>query len=106
MQRREGPVSIERQDQERLVRVTAGYAKRDLGSIMGDIDNRLRGMQMPSGFSLNYGAEFEEQQKSFRELLFCLILAVVLVYMVMASEFESLREPWLEQWNKTYNYRQ
>ena len=93
MQRREGPVSIERQDQERLVRVTAGYAKRDLGSIMGDIDNRLRGMQMPSGFSLNYGAEFEEQQKSFRELLFCLILAVVLVYMVMASEFESLRDP-------------
>ncbi len=93
MQRREGPVSIERQDQERLVRVTAGYAKRDLGSIMGDVDSRLRGMRMPSGFSLNYGAEYEEQQKSFRELLFCLILAVVLVYMVMASEFESLRDP-------------
>lgn len=93
MQRREGPVSIERQDQERLVRVTAGYAKRDMGSIMGDIDSRLSGMRMPSGFSLNYGAEFEEQQKSFRELLFCLILAVLLVYMVMAAEFESLRDP-------------
>lgn len=93
MQRREGPVSLERQDQERLVRVTAGYAKRDLGSIMRDVDERLRGMRMPSGFSLNYGAEYEEQQKSFRELLFCLILAVVLVYMVMAAEFESLRDP-------------
>ncbi len=93
MQRREGPVSLERQDQERLVRVTAGYAQRDLGSIMRDIDERLSGMRMPSGFSLNYGAEYEEQQKSFRELLFCLILAIILVYMVMAAEFESLRDP-------------
>ena len=93
MQRREGPVSIERQDQERLVRVTAGYAKRDLGSIMGDIDKRLTGMRMPAGFSINYGSEYEEQQKSFRELLFCLLLAIVLVYMVMAAEFESLRDP-------------
>jgi HAE1 family hydrophobic/amphiphilic exporter-1 len=93
MQRREGPVSIERQDQERLVQVTAGYANRDLGSIMRDIDRQLSSMPMPSGFSLNYGGEFEEQQKSFRELLFSLILAIVLVYMVMASEFESLRDP-------------
>jgi HAE1 family hydrophobic/amphiphilic exporter-1 len=93
MQRREGPVSIERQDQERLVRVTAGFANRDLGSIMGDIDQELSGMSMPTGFSLYYGGEYEEQQKSFRELLFSLILAIVLVYMVMASEFESLCDP-------------
>ncbi len=93
MQRREGPVSIERQDQERLVQVNANYANRDLGSIMRDIDTQLRGMTMPSGFSLNYGGEYEEQQKSFKELLFSLILAIVLVYMVMASEFESLRDP-------------
>ncbi len=93
MQRREGPVSIERQDQERLVQVAAGYANRDLGSIMRDIDSRLSGMTMPTGFSLNYGGEYEEQQRSFRELLFSLILAIVLVYMVMASEFESFRDP-------------
>jgi hydrophobic/amphiphilic exporter-1 (mainly G- bacteria), HAE1 family len=93
MRRREGPVSIERQDQERLVQVTAGYANRDLGSIMRDIDRQLTGMMIPAGFSLNYGGEYEEQQKSFRELLFSLILAIVLVYMVMASEFESLRDP-------------
>ncbi|MGH9838972.1 MAG: efflux RND transporter permease subunit [Blastocatellia bacterium] len=91
--RREGPVSIERQDQERLVRVTAGYANRDLGSIVRDIDQRLSQMRLPSGFSFYYGGEYEEQQQSFRELLFCLILAVVLVYMVMAAQFESLRDP-------------
>ncbi|NOT63311.1 MAG: efflux RND transporter permease subunit, partial [Acidobacteria bacterium] len=93
VQRREGPVSIERQDQERMVRVTAGYAKRDLGSIMKDIDERLRGLSMPSGFSIFYGGEYEEQQKSFKELLFALVLAIVLVYMVMAAQFESLRDP-------------
>jgi HAE1 family hydrophobic/amphiphilic exporter-1 len=93
MRRREGPVSIERQDQERLVRVMAGHANRDLGSIMRDIDTRLSALPMPTGFSLNYGGEFEEQQRAFRELLFSLILAIVLVYMVMASEFESLRDP-------------
>jgi len=93
MQRREGPLSIERQDQERIVRVTAGYAERDLGSIMADVDRALSGMSMPSGFSLNYGGEFEEQQKSFKELLFSLALAIILVYMVMAAQFESLRDP-------------
>ncbi len=93
VQRREGPVSIERQDQERMVRVTAGYAKRDLGSIMKDIDQRLSGMTLPTGFSFFYGGEYEEQQKSFRELLFALILAIVLVYMVMAAQFESFRDP-------------
>src|SRR5262245_9634298 len=93
MQRREGPVSIERQDQERLVQVTANYANRDLGSIMRDVDRQLTGMSLPTGFSLNYGGEYEEQQRSFRELLFSLILAIALVYMVMAAEFESLRDP-------------
>jgi HAE1 family hydrophobic/amphiphilic exporter-1 len=93
LQRREGPVSIERQDQERLVRVSAGYADRDLGSIMRDIDRQLSSFTLPSGFSLNYGGEYEEQQRSFKELLFSLILAIVLVYMVMAAQFESLRDP-------------
>ncbi len=93
VQRREGPVSIERQDQERLVRVSASYANRDLGSIMQDVDERLSSLPLPSGFSIYYGGEFEEQQKSFRELLFSLILAIVLVYMVMAAQFESLRDP-------------
>jgi len=93
MQRREGPVSIEREDQERMVSVSANYAGRDLGSIMQDIDERLRGLSLPMDFSLKYGGEYEEQQKSFKELVFCLILAIVLVYMVMAAQFESLRDP-------------
>ncbi len=93
MQRREGPVSIERKDQERIVTVSANIAGRDLGSVMADIDARLRELPLPRDFAIMYGGEYEEQQKAFRQLLLCLILAIVLVYMVMAAEFESLRDP-------------
>ena len=93
MERREGPVQIERKDQERVVEVRADIAGRDLGSIMTDIDAGLRNRTLPRDFSLLYGGEYEEQQEAFRGLLFCLILAVILVYMVMAAQFESLRDP-------------
>jgi HAE1 family hydrophobic/amphiphilic exporter-1 len=93
MERREGPVEIERRDQERVVTVRANIAGRDLGSIMGDVDEGLRDRTLPRDFSILYGGEYEEQQEAFRALLFCLVLAVILVYMVMAAQFESLRDP-------------
>jgi HAE1 family hydrophobic/amphiphilic exporter-1 len=93
MERREGPVSIERKDQERVVRVTANFEGRDMGSIMKDIEAGVRELPVPPEFSILFGGEYEEQQKAFRGLLFCLILAVVLVYMVMAAQFESLKDP-------------
>jgi HAE1 family hydrophobic/amphiphilic exporter-1 len=93
MERGEGPVSIERQDQERILSVTANVEGRDLGSIMGDIEAGLRELSVPTDFAIIQGGEYEEQQKSFRALLLCFILAVILVYMVMAAQFESLRDP-------------
>jgi len=93
MERTEGPVSIDRQDQERLVSVTANIEGRDLGSVMSDIATGLKELSLPSDFAILYGGEYEEQQKSFRALLLCFVLAVVLVYMVMAAQFESLRDP-------------
>jgi hydrophobic/amphiphilic exporter-1 (mainly G- bacteria), HAE1 family len=93
MERREGPVSIERKDQERLVTVSANFAGRDLGSIVKDIETGIRGISLPPDFSILFGGEYEEQQKAFRGLLFCFVLAVILVYMVMAAQFESLRDP-------------
>jgi HAE1 family hydrophobic/amphiphilic exporter-1 len=93
MERSEGPVNIERQDQERLLSVTANIEGRDLGSVMTDIETGLRELSVPSDFAILFGGEYEEQQKAFRALLFCFLLAVVLVYMVMAAQFESLRDP-------------
>jgi len=93
MERSEGPVNIDRQDQERLLSVTANLEGRDLGSVMSDIATGLKKLSLPSDFAILYGGEYEEQQKSFRALLLCFVLAVVLVYMVMAAQFESLRDP-------------
>ena len=87
------PVQIERQDQERIVTVSANISGRDLGSVLRDIRESLRAIPLPKGFSIVFGGDYEEQQKAFRELLLSLTLAVLLVYMVMASLYESLRYP-------------
>ncbi len=95
MQRQEGPISISRADQERIVGVSGAIEGRDLGSIVADLDRSLREMSLPVGYELSYGGEWEEQQEAFGELRFAAILALVLVYMVMASQFESLRDPFI-----------
>jgi len=88
-----GPVRIERKDQERIVTVSANISGRDMGSILSDIRDKIREMAIPGNFSIVFGGDYEEQEKAFRELLLSLILAVLLVYMVMASLYESVRYP-------------
>ena len=88
-----GPVFIERKDQERIIAVSANTTGRDLGSINRDIEERLQSIPVPRDFSIAFGSDYEEQQKAFRELLISIILALVLVYMVMASLYESLLDP-------------
>jgi len=90
-----GPVQIERKEQERVITVSGGIKGRDLGSITGDIREALADIKIPEGFSVEFGGEQEEMTESFRSLFFALLLAVVLVYMVMASQFESLRHPFV-----------
>jgi len=90
-----GPVRIERKEQERVITVSGGIRGRDLGSITRDIEEALVDTEMPHGFSVEFGGEQQEMAESFRSLFFALILAVVLVYMVMASQFESLRYPFV-----------
>jgi HAE1 family hydrophobic/amphiphilic exporter-1 len=90
---REGPVLIERKNQQRIVTVSAGTADRDMGSIVADIRAALAVLPMPAEFSVNFGSDVEEQEKSFQELAMSLGLALILVYMVMACQFESLRDP-------------
>lgn len=92
---RSGPVLIERKDQERIITVTGEVSGRDMGSVIADVQSRLRSVPVPSGFTIGYGGDYEEQQESFRELLFSCILALVLVYMVMACQYESLRDPFV-----------
>jgi HAE1 family hydrophobic/amphiphilic exporter-1 len=92
---RSGPVLVERKDQERIVTVRANIQGRDMGSILRDIREKLRALPIPRGFSVGFGGDFEEQQQAFSELRIGFILALLLVYMVMACLYESLRDPFV-----------
>ncbi len=88
-----GPVLIERKNQQRLVTVTANIAGRDLGSVAADVQGRLKQIARPMGYDLIVAGNYEAQQESFNELMTSLILALLLVYMVLACQYESLRNP-------------
>ncbi|MFH1214689.1 MAG: efflux RND transporter permease subunit [Candidatus Neomarinimicrobiota bacterium] len=90
---REGPVSIERKDQERIITIDANFTGRDMGSVINDIRGQLRYMPIPKDFAILFGGDYEEQQKAFKELLLGLVLAIFLIYLVMAGQFESFRDP-------------
>ncbi len=90
-----GPVRIERKDQERIITVDGDIAGRDMGSVIADLRRELELLPVPQGFSISFGGDFEEQQKAFNELGLTFALALVLVYMVMACLYESLRDPFV-----------
>ncbi len=92
---REGPVRIERKDQERTITINANFTGRDMGSVIADIRTGLAAVPVPQDFTVLPGSDFEEQQRAFRELVFGFVLAVLLVYLVMAGQFESFRDPFV-----------
>lgn len=75
--------------------LTANISGRDMGSILADIREGLQSVPVPRNFNILFGGDYEEQQKSFRELSISFVLALILVYMVMASLYESLRYPFV-----------
>ena len=89
-----GPVSIERKNQERIQRVSA-ETEVTLSQAVANVQARLGEVNVDKDFAVGFGSEVEEQAKSFRELQLVLILAIVLVYTVMASQYESLRDPFI-----------
>jgi HAE1 family hydrophobic/amphiphilic exporter-1 len=92
-ERGRGPVLVERKDQQRLISVNANIAGRDLGSVAADIREHLNTIARPVGYDLLIAGNYEEQEKAFHELMISLLLALLLVYMVLASQYESLRAP-------------
>ncbi|MEX0871271.1 MAG: efflux RND transporter permease subunit [Aquisalimonadaceae bacterium] len=88
-----GPIQIFRQEQQRMNTVSANITGRDLGSIVADARQGLAELPLPRGVDIGFGGDVEEQDAAFSELLINLLLAVTLVYMVMASLYESLRDP-------------
>jgi HAE1 family hydrophobic/amphiphilic exporter-1 len=89
-----GPVQIERRNQERITRVSAEI-EVPLSEAVQRVQARIPGMAIPRDFSVGFGTEVEEQQKAFNQLLLTLILALILTYAVMASQYESLKDPFI-----------
>jgi HAE1 family hydrophobic/amphiphilic exporter-1 len=90
-----GPTKVERKDQERYITVSAEISGRDLGSVAKDVRKALDKIPAPPGFSYKIGGAEEEKQEAFRLLIIAVGLGMVLVYMVMASQFESFRDPFI-----------
>ncbi|MBI1353919.1 MAG: MMPL family transporter [Acidobacteria bacterium] len=95
MTRQEGPTQIDRRDQERIVVVSANIQDRDLGAIVTDLQGAIAQISRPAGYEIRFGGEYEEQVEAFDQMTFAAILALVLVYMVMAAQFESWRDPFI-----------
>jgi HAE1 family hydrophobic/amphiphilic exporter-1 len=91
----EGPVRLERKDQERIITIDANFTGRDMGSVISEIRAGLRAVPVPKDFAVMFGGDYEEQQEAFHELLLSFVLAILLVYLVMAGQFESFRDPFV-----------
>ena len=91
----ESAVAINRLDRQRVAWVTGSVEERDLGHVVADLQAELKKIPRVEGFTLTVAGDWEEQQRSFQALTIGFVLAVLLMYMVMASQFESLRDPLL-----------
>ncbi|RMF65498.1 MAG: efflux RND transporter permease subunit [Calditrichaeota bacterium] len=89
----EGPSEIRRVDQQRTAVVTANISGRDLRSVSEDIYAVLRGMDLPPDFTYRLAGQNQEMETSLNSLKLALALAIFLVYIVMASQFESVIHP-------------
>jgi HAE1 family hydrophobic/amphiphilic exporter-1 len=89
----QGPAEIRRSDGERVAVVSANLEGRDLGSVSTDIQSALGRMTFPVGFEARLGGQRQEMETSFASMRLAILLAVFMVYLVMASQFESLLHP-------------
>ena len=86
-------ISLERENQQQMIAMTAGVSGRSLGGVMGDVQRALRAHPAPAGVRVVLGGQYESQQQAFRALLLVLALAAVSVCAVMVVQFESFVEP-------------
>ena len=91
----QGPAEIRRVAQERVAIVTANLSYGDLGAAAAEVGAIISRIPMPDGVTAIVSGQSEEMQASFDSMKFALILAIFLVYLVMASQFESLIHPFV-----------
>lgn len=93
-ERRRSPTGIERINGQRVTYISANLESgAALGDVVEELQARLRDYPMPAGFSLIFSGEYEEQQKAQSDFLLSILMAVILIYMVMAAQFERFLDP-------------
>lgn len=88
-----GPSEIRRIDQRQVAMLTGNIEGRDLAAVTQDITARLKGLDLPDDYEIIAGGQNRELETSYGSLVFALVLAVFLVYVVMACQFESVLHP-------------
>ena len=89
------PLQISRKNEQRVIDVTANVINRPLGAVSQDVIRALDRTAFPEGFTYHMAGQTEQQQGAFSSLGFALVLALMLVYMIMASQFMSLVDPFI-----------
>ncbi len=90
-----GPAQIRHQDQQRVATVQASVFGASIGEVQQKVKDKIDAIQAPDGYTVAIGGQASSQSSSFQSLYFMLLLSLVLVYMVMASQFESLYGPFI-----------
>lgn len=89
------PQTITRTNQTREVQITGDVTGRDLASVSKEVQERINKINLPDGYSVDFGGQSKEMMESFTQLGLAMLLSIVLVYMVMAGQFESLFTPFV-----------
>ena len=89
------PPTIERKDRERINTVSAIVSGAPMSEVVAAANKEIEKMDMPSGFTIELSGSYEDQQDSFSDLSMLMVLIIMLVYVVMAAQFESLKYPFL-----------
>jgi HAE1 family hydrophobic/amphiphilic exporter-1 len=88
-----GPNAIEHLDRDKVVTVGANVTGRSLSEVFGDVNKRVRAIQLPPGVHLSQGGEVEDQQDVFGKIFAALMLAVMLMYFILVIQFGSFLDP-------------
>jgi HAE1 family hydrophobic/amphiphilic exporter-1 len=90
-----GPNEIRRENQEREILITANLRGKKLSQVIPTIQKSIQQLNLPVDYRIVFGGEKEEMTASFRSLILAFIMGVILIYMIMAAQFESLLHPFL-----------
>ncbi|SES87588.1 hydrophobic/amphiphilic exporter-1, HAE1 family [Oceanobacillus limi] len=94
-QEMQGPVSLLRQNQQPQMNISSDVLDRDLNSVVSDVEDKLKSIPFPEGYSYSMGGQAEDMAESFADLALALVFSIFLVYAVMAIQFENFLFPFI-----------